>query len=114
MFKFYFGFIGFGVMGENFVLNVECNGFFSVVYNCIYVKIEDFFQGCGKDKNIQGVMDFEDFVGKLECFCRILMMVKVGFVVDVVVDQFFFYFEEGDLLIDGGNFDYYDIECWVK
>ena len=66
MSKSHFGLIGLGVMGENLVLNAERNGFSSVVYNRTYAKTEDFLQGRGKDKNIQGATDLEDFVGKLE------------------------------------------------
>ena len=76
MSKSHFGLIGLGVMGENLVLNAERNGFSSVVYNRTYAKTEDFLQGRGKDKNIQGATDLEDFVGKLERPRRILMMVK--------------------------------------
>ena len=54
MSKSHFGLIGLGVMGENLVLNAERNGFSSVVYNRTYAKTEDFLQGRGKDKNIQG------------------------------------------------------------
>ena len=114
MSKSHFGLIGLGVMGENLVLNAERNGFSSVVYNRTYAKTEDFLQGRGKDKNIQGATDLEDFVGKLERPRRILMMVKAGPAVDAVVDQLSPYLEEGDLLIDGGNSDYHDTERRVK
>ena len=58
----HFGLIGLGVMGENLVLNAERNGFSSVVYNRTYAKTEDFLQGRGKDKNIQGATDLEDLL----------------------------------------------------
>ena len=87
MSKSHFGLIGLGVMGENLVLNAERNGFSSVVYNRTYAKTEDFLNGRGKDKNIQGATDLQDFVGKLERPRRILMMVKAGPAVDAVVDQ---------------------------
>ena len=114
MSKSHFGLIGLGVMGENLVLNAERNGFSSVVYNRTYAKTEDFLNGRGKDKNIQGATDLQDFVGKLERPRRILMMVKAGPAVDAVVDQLSPYLEEGDLLIDGGNSDYHDTERRVK
>ena len=114
MSKSHFGLIGLGVMGENLVLNAESNGFSSVVYNRTYAKTEDFLQGRGKGKNIQGATDLQDFVGKLERPRRILMMVKAGPAVDAVVEQISPYLEEGDLLIDGGNSDYHDTERRVK
>ena len=112
--KSHFGLIGLGVMGENLVLNAERNGFSSVVYNRTYTKTEDFLNGRGQGKNIQGASDLQDFVGKLERPRRILMMVKAGPAVDAVVDQLSPLLEEGDLLIDGGNSDYHDTERRVK
>ena len=108
----HFGLIGLGVMGENLVLNAERNGFSSVVYNRTYAKTEEFLNGRGQGKNIQGATDLQDFVSKLERPRRILMMVKAGPAVDAVVDQISPYLEEGDLLIDGGNS--YDTERRVK
>ncbi|MED5384054.1 MAG: NADP-dependent phosphogluconate dehydrogenase [Cyanobacteriota bacterium] len=114
MSKSHFGLIGLGVMGENLVLNAERNGFSSVVYNRTYSKTEEFLNGRGQGKAIQGASDLQDFVGKLERPRRILMMVKAGPAVDAVVDQISPYLEEGDLLIDGGNSDYHDTERRVK
>ena len=112
--KSHFGLIGLGVMGENLVLNAERNGFSSVVYNRTYAKTEDFLNGRGLGKAIQGATDLQDFVGKLERPRRILMMVKAGPAVDAVVEQISPFLEEGDLLIDGGNSDYHDTERRVK
>ena len=110
----HFGLIGLGVMGENLVLNAERNGFSSVVYNRTYAKTEEFLNGRGQGKNIQGATDLQDFVSKLERPRRILMMVKAGPAVDAVVDQISPFLEEGDLLIDGGNSDYHDTERRVQ
>ena len=112
--KSHFGLIGLGVMGENLVLNAERNGFSSVVYNRTYAKTEDFLNGRGLGKAIQGATNLQDFVGKLERPRRILMMVKAGPAVDAVVEQISPFLEEGDLLIDGGNSDYHDTERRVK
>ena len=54
MSKAHFGLIGLGVMGENLVLNAERNGFSSVVFNRTYSKTEEFLQGRGLGKNIEG------------------------------------------------------------
>ena len=114
MAKSHFGLIGLGVMGENLVLNAESNGFSSVVYNRTYSKTEDFLNGRGSGKNIQGAKDLQDFVDKLERPRRILMMVKAGGPVDAVINDLSPLLEEGDLLIDGGNSDYEDTERRVK
>ena len=56
MSKAHFGLVGLGVMGENLVLNAERNGFSSVVFNRTYSKTEEFLQGRGLGKNIEGCL----------------------------------------------------------
>jgi len=101
MSKSHFGLIGLGVMGENLVLNAERNGFSSVVFNRTYSKTEEFLQGRGLGKNIEGAETLQEFVNKLERPRRILMMVKAGPATDAVIDNISGYLEEGDLLLDG-------------
>ncbi len=112
--KAHFGLIGLGVMGENLVLNAERNGFSSVVFNRTYSKTEDFLNGRGQGKNIDGAKTIQEFVDKLERPRRILMMVKAGSATDTVIDNISEYLEEGDLLIDGGNSQFQDTERRVK
>ncbi|WP_269605326.1 NADP-dependent phosphogluconate dehydrogenase [Prochlorococcus marinus] len=114
MTKAHFGLVGLGVMGENLVLNAERNGFSSVVYNRTYQKTEDFLQGRGLNKSIQGAKDLQEFVSKLERPRRVLMMVKAGSATDAVINQISPFLEEGDLLIDGGNAQFMDTERRVK
>ena len=114
MSKAHFGLIGLGVMGENLVLNAERNGFSSIVYNRTYSKTEDFLNGRGLGKNIEGAKTLLDFVNKLERPRRILMMVKAGPATDAVIENISGYLEEGDLLIDGGNSQFQDTERRVK
>ncbi len=110
MSKAHFGLIGLGVMGENLVLNAERNGFSSVVYNRTFSKTQDFLNGRGAGKSIQGAKDLQDFVNKLERPRRILMMVKAGAATDAVIQKISPYLQEGDLLIDGGNSQFADTE----
>ncbi len=114
MTKAHFGLVGLGVMGENLVLNAERNGFSSVVYNRTYQKTEDFLQGRGLNKSIQGAKDLQEFVSKLERPRRVLMMVKAGAATDAVINQISPFLEEGDLLIDGGNAQFMDTERRVQ
>ena len=114
MSKAHFGLIGLGVMGENLVLNAERNGFSSVVYNRTFSKTEDFLNGRGLGKNIEGAKTIQEFVDKLERPRRILMMVKAGSATDAVIDNISEYLEEGDLLIDGGNSQFQDTERRVR
>lgn len=114
MSKAHFGLIGLGVMGENLVLNAERNGFSSVVYNRTYSKTDDFLNGRGLGKSIQGAHDLQDFVNKLERPRRVLMMIKAGPATDAVINQIAPYLEKGDLLIDGGNSEFRDTERRVS
>ena len=84
MSKAHFGLIGLGVMGENLVLNAERNGFSSVVYNRTYSKTQAFLNGRGAYKSIDGAIDLQDFVDKLERPRRILMMIKAGSATDAL------------------------------
>ena len=114
MSKAHFGLIGLGVMGENLVLNAERNGFSSIVFNRTFSKTEDFLNGRGLNKNIQGAKTIHEFVDKLERPRRILMMVKAGDATDAVIENISEFLEEGDLLIDGGNSQFKDTERRVK
>ncbi len=114
MSKAHFGLIGLGVMGENLVLNAERNGFSSVVYNRTYSKTEEFLDGRGAGRRIQGAKDLQDFVEKLERPRRILMMIKAGSAIDAVIEKISPYLEDGDLLIDGGNSEFRDTERRVE
>lgn len=59
-------------------------------------------------------MIFEFFV-VLEKLCWVLIMVKVGEVIDVVINEFVDVMEFGDIIIiDGGNVLYIDIMCCEK
>ncbi len=110
MSKAHFGLIGLGVMGENLVLNAERNGFSSVVYNRTFSKTQEFLNGRGANKKIEGAVDLQDFVDKLDRPRRILMMIKAGPAIDAVIDQISPYLQAGDLLIDGGNSEFRDTE----
>lgn len=39
-------------------------------------------------------------------------MVLVGQIIQLVIDDFVGCFSVGDVIIDGGNFNFYDIQCW--
>ena len=108
MSKAHFGLIGLGVMGENLVLNAERNGFSSVVFNRTYSKTQEFLEGRGLGKNVEGAKTLQEFVNKLERPRRILMMVKAGAATDAVIDNISEYLEEG------GNSQFKDTERRVN
>jgi 6-phosphogluconate dehydrogenase len=98
-----FGLIGLGVMGQNFVLNVERNGFHVAVYNRTAATTKAFVEGHARGKHIRATFSLIDFVAALERPRRIMMLVKAGEPVDETIRSLMPLLEKGDLIIDGGN-----------
>ncbi len=112
--KLDFGMVGLGVMGQNFVLNVERNGFGVAVYNRTYTTTEEYIKGPASGKNIKPTRTPEEFVAMLERPRRIMMLVKAGDAVDATIKQLLPRLDKGDLLIDGGNSYFTDTERRTK
>jgi 6-phosphogluconate dehydrogenase len=102
------GLIGLAVMGENLVLNMESKGFSVAVYNRTVSKVDDFVNGRGSGKKIQGCHDLKEFAGALSKPRKARIMVKAGEAVDATIEQLLAVFEGGDIIIDGGNSNYLD------
>ncbi|HNZ38010.1 MAG TPA: NADP-dependent phosphogluconate dehydrogenase [Candidatus Latescibacteria bacterium] len=98
-----FGLIGLGVMGQNFVLNVERNGCRVAVYNRTAATTKAFVEGAARGKKIQPAYTLEEFVGALERPRRIMLLVKAGEPVDDMIRRLSPLLAKGDLIIDGGN-----------
>jgi len=109
-----FGLIGLGVMGQNFVLNVERNGFGVSVFNRTAATTKAFIEGSAAGKNIRATYSLEEFVASLETPRRIMLLVKAGAPVDEVIRQLVPLIERGDLIIDGGNSLFHDTERRAK
>jgi 6-phosphogluconate dehydrogenase len=109
-----FGLIGLGVMGQNFVLNVERNGYGVAVYNRTFATTEEYLKGPAAGKNIKPTRTPEEFVASLERPRRIMMLVKAGDAVDATIKQLLPHLDKGDLLIDGGNSYFTDTERRTK
>jgi 6-phosphogluconate dehydrogenase len=105
-----FGLIGLGVMGQNFILNVERNGFGATVYNRTMAVTTEFLNGAAAGKNVIGTETIEEFVASLESPRRIMILVKAGAPVDAVIEQLVPLVDKGDLIIDGGNSLFHDTE----
>lgn len=102
------GLIGLAVMGENLVLNMERNGYTVAVFNRTVSKVESFLEGRGKGKNFIGTRSLEELVAALERPRKVMMLVKAGQPVDDFIDQLIPLLEPGDIIIDGGNSNYFD------
>ncbi|MDR4506497.1 MAG: NADP-dependent phosphogluconate dehydrogenase [Candidatus Scalindua sp.] len=105
-----FGLIGLGVMGQNFVLNVERNGFGVSVFNRTAQATKEYVQGVAAGKNITPAFSLEEFVGSLERPRKIMLLVKAGPPVDENIKKLKPLLEKGDLIIDGGNSYFLDTE----
>ncbi len=114
MSKQVFGLIGLGVMGQNFVQNVERNGFSVAVYNRSSETTEKFIEGPAAGKNIKPAYTLEEFVGSLESPRKIMLLVKAGAPVDATIQQLVPLLDKGDLIIDGGNSFFTDTERRAK
>jgi 6-phosphogluconate dehydrogenase len=109
-----FGLIGLGVMGQNFILNVERNGFGVVAFNRTAEKTKAFVEGPAVGKNIIPAYTVGEFTGMLETPRRIMLLVKAGPAVDATIDSLLPHLDAGDLIIDGGNSFFADSERRAK
>ena len=109
-----FGLIGLGVMGQNFVLNVERNGFEVAVYNRTAETTEKYIAGPAAGKNIKPAYTLKEFVDALEGPRKIMLLVKAGSPVDATIQQLIPLLDKGDLIIDGGNSFFTDTERRAK
>jgi len=114
MSKQVFGLIGLGVMGQNFIQNVERNGFSAAVYNRSAEATKKFIAGPAAGKNIKPSYTLEEFVGSLESPRKIMLLVKAGAPVDATIQQLVPLLDKGDLIIDGGNSFFTDTERRAK
>jgi 6-phosphogluconate dehydrogenase len=114
MTKQVFGLIGLGVMGQNFVLNVERNGYSVAVYNRSAEATEKYIKGPAADKNIKPAYTIKEFVDSLESPRKIMLLVKAGAPVDATIQQLIPLLGKGDLIIDGGNSFFTDTERRAK
>jgi 6-phosphogluconate dehydrogenase len=97
------GLVGLAVMGENIVLNMESKGFHVSVFNRSIAKVDHFINDRGKNKNIFGAKNIQEFIGSLKRPRKVMLMVKAGAAVDDFIEQLIPLLEPGDIIIDGGN-----------
>lgn len=108
------GLIGLAVMGQNLVLNMNDKGYKIAVFNRTLKRVDEFLANEGKDKNIVGAYNIEEFVNYLERPRKIMLMVKAGSPVDATIDSLIPFLEKGDIIIDGGNSHFLDTTRRMK
>lgn len=102
------GIIGLAVMGENLALNMESKGFKVAAWNLEYETAVKFANGRAKDKNFVISESLHDFVQSIQKPRSIMMMIRAGNPVDQVIENILPLLDQGDILIDGGNSNYFD------
>ena len=102
------GMIGLAVMGENLALNMERNGFKVSIWNYEPEVVGKFMEGRGKNKNFVPTSNLAEFVKSLSRPRKMMMMIRAGKPVDAVIDQLLPLLDAGDVVIDGGNSNYFD------
>jgi 6-phosphogluconate dehydrogenase len=102
------GLIGLAVMGENLALNMERAGFSVAVYNRTTAKVDALVQGRGAGKQITGCRTLAELAASLRRPRTAFIMVKAGPPVDDAIERLLDVFDNGDVIIDGGNSRYQD------
>jgi len=103
------GLIGLAVMGQNLILNMADHGYDVVAFNRTTSKVDRFLENEAKPfKNIHGAHSVAELAAKLKKPRRVILLVKAGGAVDAFIDQLLEHFEEGDIIIDGGNSNFND------
>jgi 6-phosphogluconate dehydrogenase len=114
MSNFELGVIGLGTMGQNIARNAERQGATVAVYNRTTSKMTDFMEEFGDTGDFIGCETYEELAEALTPPRAVLSLVSAGKPVDYVIDDLLKHFDEGDIIIDGGNSNYQDTERRTK
>ncbi len=102
------GVIGLAVMGSNLARNLASReGNTVAVYNRTYARTEELMQEHG-DAGFIASEDIDGFVASLTKPRTAIIMVQAGKGTDAVIEQLAERFEEGDIIVDGGNANFHD------
>ncbi|ARC56198.1 6-phosphogluconate dehydrogenase, decarboxylating [Frondihabitans sp. 762G35] len=102
------GVIGLAVMGSNLARNLASReGNTVAVYNRSPERTDTLLKEHG-DVGFIASKSIEDFVASLSKPRTAIIMVQAGKGTDAVIDQLADLFEEGDIIVDGGNANFHD------
>src|SRR5690554_2955083 len=101
------GLIGLAVMGSNLALNMADKGFDVAIYNRTYSVGQKVVKENPHD-NLTLYKELKDFVLSLSKPRKIILMVKAGNAVDYVISDLLKLIDKGDIIVDGGNSNFYD------
>ena len=107
------GMVGLGVMGRNLLMNMADHGRSVAGYDKDSSKI-DALRKEAEHRDIRGATSVKEFVGLLRVPRAVMMLVPAGPPVDAVIRDLLPCLERGDLIIDGGNSHFSDMELRTK
>src|ERR1700678_168498 len=102
------GLIGWAVMGQNLVLNMNDHGFTVAVFNRTVARVDDFLAHEAKGTKVIATHSLAELAAALTRPPRVMLMVKAGPPVDDLIEELLLHLEKGDIIIDGGNSLYQD------
>ena len=98
------GLIGLAVMGQNLALNIADHGFRISVYNRTVEKTDKFVaENPSTPGGLIGTKTLQEFAASLAKPRKAIILVQAGKATDAVIDGLVSVFEQGDIIIDGGN-----------
>ncbi len=103
------GMVGLGTMGRNLLLNMADHGHSVAGYDKDAGKIEALRKEA-EGREICAATNLTDFVARLRAPRAVMLLVPAGAPVDAVIHDLLPYLTRGDLIIDGGNSHFSDME----
>lgn len=98
------GLVGLAVMGQNLALNIADHGYRISVYNRTVSKTEKFVaENPDTPGGLLGCKTLEEFAASLKRPRKVIILVQAGAGTDAVINSLLPYFDQGDIIIDGGN-----------
>jgi 6-phosphogluconate dehydrogenase len=102
------GVTGLAVMGSNIARNFARHGYTVALHNRSIARTDGLLADHGSEGKFVRTETMAEFAAALERPRRALIMVKAGDPTDAVINELAEVFEEGDIIIDGGNALYTD------
>ena len=103
------GMVGLGVMGRNLLLNMADHGHSVAGFDKDATKVKALREET-EHRDIRGAASLKEFVGMLRVPRAVMMLVPAGPPVDAVIRELLPCLQRGDLIIDGGNSHFSDME----
>src|SRR5579885_118306 len=103
------GMVGLGVMGRNLVLNMADHWHSAAGYDQDALKVE-LLKKEAEHRDICGAANLPEFIGLLRVPRILMMLVPAGPPVDAVIRDLLPHLQRGDLVIDGGNSHFTDLD----